>query len=231
MATPAKLSEFLDQSVAQAGDASLFQGAIVFVALNRMLDRVIQQALALDDYHRGSPSPWSHCFLLAEPYHGPATALIECSVRTKDNRVIWDEDHVDPIKVLSGEDVKSGRCQGQIADYDDPRVTRWGVKWLDNLLPSQRQEIAVDALDPKWAPYRYDFPGLLRDLIRLISGGAIDLPAGKNLLFCSAFGQSVYTDVLADHGHFAPGITDAGTSPDDLWYSDLGSRIGPMPAS
>ena len=230
MTVPGKLSEFLDQAAKQAGDPGLFEGAIIFVALNRTLDHLIQHALAAGDYHRGTPSPWSHTFLLAEAYHGPTTKLIECTVRSKDNKVIWDQDHADPIKIIWHKDVLSGVCRGEIGDYDDPRVGRWGVKWVPELLPAQRQALVADAADPKWQPYHYDFPGLLRELIRLISGGVIVPPPGQNLLFCSAFVQRVYTDVLGRDGHFAPGIRDEDTSPDDLWYPlGLGSRIGPTP--
>ncbi len=230
MGAPKRLSEFLQQAADQAGDPALFEGAIVFVALDRTLDHLIEQAMAAGDYHRGTPSPWSHTFLLAEPFNGPTTSLVECSVRSKDNKVIWDQDHADPIKIIWHKDVNSGVCRGRIGDYDDPRVNRWGVKWLPDLLPSQRQAIVTDASDAKWKPYHYDFPGLLRELIRLISGGAITPPGGKNLLFCSAFVQTVYTDVLGHHAKFAPGIKDDDTSPDDLWYPSLGSRIGPVPA-
>lgn len=89
-----------------------------------------------------------HFFLLAERYHGPTTSIVECSVRSKDNKVISDEDHADPIKILWHKDVKSGVCQGQIKDYDEYRVTRWGLKWLPDLLPSQRRDLVTDALSP-----------------------------------------------------------------------------------
>ena len=83
MDAPRRLSEFLQQAADQSGDPGLFEGAIVFVALNRPLDRLIQHTLAAGDYHRGTPSPWSHVFLLAERYHGPTTSIVECSVRSK----------------------------------------------------------------------------------------------------------------------------------------------------
>jgi hypothetical protein len=229
MTAPRRLSEFLKQAADQAGNPGLFEGAIIFVALERTLDRLIQNALAAGDYHRGTPSPWSHVFLLAEPYHGPETGLVECTVRSEENKIIWDQDHADPIAILWHKDVHSGICRGKVGDYDDNRVTRWGIKWLPELLPAQRRALVEDAEDPKWKPYHYDFPGLLRELIRLISGGAIVPPAGEHLLFCSAFVQEVYMDVLGLHGHFVAGVRDDDTSPDDLWYPTVGTKIGPAP--
>jgi hypothetical protein len=49
MGTPTKLSEFLEQAATQARDAHLFEGAIIFVAVDRALDKVLQQALAIGD--------------------------------------------------------------------------------------------------------------------------------------------------------------------------------------
>jgi hypothetical protein len=210
---------------ADAGAANL-KGAIAFVSLNRTLDRLIQHALGLGPYHRGKPSWWSHTFLLADAWNGPGTKIIECSVRSQDNKIIWDQDHVDPIKVLSDKDVISGVCTGTVADYDDSRVINWGVKWLPQLSSAQRDSLATDAADPKWKPYRYDFPGLLRELLRIATGGLVDPPPGPDLLFCSGFVQAVYVDVLGLPGDFAPSINTYDTTPDDLWYSPLGQTQG-----
>jgi hypothetical protein len=218
------LSQQLDALAARVGAGTL-EGALIFVCMERTLDRLIRYALALGPYHPGQAGPWSHVFLLAEPYHGPGTGIIECSVRTKGNKIIWDEDHkIDPIKILWHKDVKSGICTGTIADYDDPRVTNAGIKWLPALTTPQRDTIITNAQDPRWEPYHYDFPGLLRELIRLVSGGTIDPPPGHRLLFCSAFVQRVYSLALGQAGDFAVRIRDDDTTPDDLWYSPLGER-------
>ncbi len=226
MTTPTKLSEFLGQISADAGPPDVFKGAIVFVSLDRELDRLIQHALGLGPYHRGKPGWWSHTFLLAGPWNGPETPLIEATVRSKENKIIWDQDHADPIKILWHDDVESGICTGKVGDYDDPRVGNWGVKWLPHLYPGQRDAIVAAAQDPKWNPYHYDFPGLLRELLRLASGGLIDPPPGKDLVFCSAFVQASYIDALGNAGDFAPGVNTADSTPDDLWYSPLGQTQG-----
>jgi hypothetical protein len=228
---PAKLSELLGNLVASGVPAADLQGAIVFVRLERALDNLIRHALALGPYHPGRPSPWSHVFLLAEAYSGPATPIVDCTVRTKANRIIWDQDHdIDPIKILWHKDVKSGVCSGALDDYDDPRVPGWGVKWLQDLAPAERAALTAEATNPRWAPYHYDFPGLLRELLRLSSRGAIDPPPGKNLLFCSAFVQAVYSRVLGPKGDFAVRTRDDDTTPDDLWYSALGSAYPDLTA-
>jgi hypothetical protein len=231
MPQPVTLSEFLDQAVTQVSDPGIFEGGIVMVSLDRLLDRLIEYALAVDEYHPGTPSPWSHTFLLAEPYHGPTTEIVECTVRTKDNKIIWDQDHVNPLKILFHEDVNSGICHGTVGDYDDHRVRRWGIKWIPGLTPTQRHSLAQEATDPKWKPYHYDFPGLLRELIRLATQSMIKPAPGQDLLFCSAFVQRVYSNVLGNAGDFKPGIRDEDASPDDLWYPDLGTRIGPAQTS
>jgi hypothetical protein len=102
----------------------------------------------------------------------------------------------------------------------------WGVRWLPQLSTAQRDAIVTDALDPKWKPYHYDFPGLLRDLLRLASGGLIDPPPGKNLIFCSAFAQATYINALGVSGDFALDVATADSTPDDLWYSPLGQNQG-----
>jgi hypothetical protein len=209
-------------------DPASLQGAIVFVSLDRVLDNLIRTALALGDYHRGKPGIWSHVFLIVEPYRGPETEIAECTVRHPTGGLIWDEDgHLDPLEVLASKNVLSGICFGRVSDYDDRRVTRWGVKYLPRLAVTQRERIVMAATDPKWASYRYDFPGLLRSLIRLITGDVISPPAGKNLLFCSAFVQHVYVDALGDAGRFTKWINDDDATPDDLWYPNIGLAIGP----
>ena len=223
MAVPTRLSEFLESVILGEGAAPAI-GAIVFVSLDRTLDKLVQLGLGLGPYHRGRPSWWSHTFLLAGSWIGPITPILECSVRTEDNKIIWDEDYVDPIKLLRDENILSGICRGIVGDYDDPRVMNWGFKWLPELAATQRDALVADASDPKWKPYRYDFPGLLRELIRLATAGLIEAPAGSKRLFCSGFVQAVYANVLGAGGHFVPGIQTDDTTPDDLWYSPLGQH-------
>jgi hypothetical protein len=226
MGTPTKLSEFLSQIADDTGKPEAFKGAVVLVSLDRELDRLIQHALGMGPYHRGKPSWWSHTFLLGGPWIGAQTPVIEASVRSKDGDIIWDQDHADPIKILWHKDVESGICTGQVGDYDDQRVGNWGIKWLPHLASAELDAIVAAARDPKWNPYHYDFPGLLRELLRLASGGLIDPPPGKDLIFCSAFVQAVYVDALGPSGDFAPGIATADSTPDDLWYSPLGQTQG-----
>src|SRR5450759_4596167 len=97
-----KLSDVLATVQGQCPADDTRKCAIVFRALDRTLDHLIQSALSLDEYHRGLPSPWSHVILLADKYTGGATPTVECTVRDKKNRIIWDQDHANLINILSG---------------------------------------------------------------------------------------------------------------------------------
>ena len=95
-----KLTEFLEKSSAKHG-AAFLEGAIVFTELDRPLDQIIRQGLALGPYHPGKPAPWSHCFLLAETYHGGATKILDCSIRDDKNQIIWDSTLEKDVEMLA----------------------------------------------------------------------------------------------------------------------------------
>jgi hypothetical protein len=72
--------------------------------------------------------------------------------------------------------------------------------------------------------YTYDLPGLLRELVRLMTG--IIIPPGPKQMFCSAFNQAAYRRALGPLGDFNHRVADADMTPDDIWYSALGAQLG-----
>lgn len=217
------LSNFLGEIANQTSPEKL-EGAIVLVSLERTLDELIQKALALGPYHRGTASPWSHTFLLTQPYSGPGTQICECSIRNNNNEIIWDGDPAgDPLNIVLAQHVESGICVGTVADYDDDRVINKGVKFLPDISGVQRKALSASALAMQNGQIKYDLPGLFREAIRLTIG--IRLPPSPHLLFCSAFVQKIYRQVLGADGDFVPTLADEDTTPDDLWYPVKGTKF------
>jgi phospholipase C len=221
--TGTTLSTFL-QSLADQLTPESLRGAIILAALDRPIDHLIQLALGLGPYHPGEESPWSHTFLLADCYSGPGTPILDCTIRDAEGKVPWDE----PLdKLLSGGLTDAGGIYtGAVGDYDDPHVTRIGLKLLADLTEAERQKIVDEAGSLRAAGYRYDIPGLVRELVRLLTGIAV--PPGEKLLFCSAFCQAAYRSALGPKGDFAPAIANEDTTPDDLWYSARGIQHSPV---
>jgi hypothetical protein len=217
-----KTSDFLNGIAATHGPQTLL-GAMVFVGLDRPLDQVIRYALAIGPYHPGRPSPWSHCFLLADPYTDGSTRILDCTIRDANNGIIWNSKLDEDIKVLTtGFAGRAGGIYaGQVDDYDHPKVQHCGVKWLPILTPAQQQALVAAALDLQSQGYRYDMPGLVWELIRLLTGISAR-PAGQKLLFCSAFLATIYRNALGPAGDFAPKVASADATPDEVWYSTLG---------
>jgi hypothetical protein len=220
------LSSFLAK-VASGHDSDYLRGAIVFVSLDRAIDHLIRRGLSLGPFHPGEPSPWSHCFLIAEPYHGPATRILDCTIRNPDGSLVWDEDQnaLDKVKIvckgLAGK--AGGIYDGKISDYDDSRIVTHGVKVLEGLDEQQRQSLVHSAEALQQQGVRYDFPGLLRGFVRLLTG--IILPRSPRLLFCSAFVQKVYRDTFGDRGSFASTLSNQDITPDEIWYSAIGRNF------
>jgi hypothetical protein len=209
-----RLSAFLATVAADVGAAHL-KGAVVLVALQRPVDDLIRTALSLNPYHHGTESPWSHTFLIAETYSGVNTQILDCTIRSPDGTVAWTE----PLDQTLNEILhKSGGIySGHVRDYDDARVTHVGVKLLKTLSTAQCDAIIAAATALQAGHYYYDVPGLLRELIRLLTGIAI--PADPQRLFCSAFCQEAYRTALGSFGDFNPALATADITPDDIWYS------------
>lgn len=216
------LSAFLEQVASQSG-ADRLKGTIVLVALDRPIDHLIRQAQGLGPYHRGRPSPWSHTFLISDVFAGPATPILDCTIRDSEGRIAWDEKLEDVLK--TGIAKSGGIYTGRVDDYDDPRVTAFGVKCIFDLAPEDRDAVVTEAWRLHADGYHYDIPGLMRELVRLLTG--IEIPPGKKLLFCSGFCQAAYREALGDRGDFAPKIATADTTPDDIWFSPLGNGATP----
>jgi len=222
-----KLSEFLAQLAVQEGSAE-FRGAVVLTALDRPVDHLIQLALGLGPYHPGQRSPWSHCFLIAEDFHGPETAILDCTIRDpKTGGLLWDEPFEELLK--QGFTHLGSIYTGKVADYDDPRVTAHGLRLVRNLTTQDGAAVVAEGKKLQSAGYHYDIPGLVRELVRLLTG--IEIPVGHHLLFCSAFCQAAYRAALGARGDFAPSIATGDVTPDDIWYSALGARFEPRLAS
>jgi hypothetical protein len=214
------LSAALAAIQSNLGDEML-EGAVVFVSIDRTIDRLIQYALALGPHHPGSPSIWSHCFILLEPFTGPATRIADASIRDEHNVPIRDGE----MDLLLGAKVSSGVCSGTIADYDNLPLTAAGVKWLPDLGPESRHSICAVAQSGRWSACRYDVGGVLRELIRLMTAGIVTIPAPENPVSSAGHVQAAYfepTEVL-----FAQIAGDAVT-PDDIWYSTVGLSAGPF---
>ena len=96
------------------------------------------------------------------------------------------------------------------------------MKYVLGLEPAERDAIVAEALKLQAAEYQYDIPGLLRELARLLIGA--EIPPGDKLLFCSGFCQAAYRNALGPKGDFAPGVLTLDTTPDTIWYSDLGNE-------
>ncbi|KAA0250601.1 MAG: hypothetical protein EDX89_22635 [Acidobacteria bacterium] len=216
------LSTFLQQIATESGPERL-KGAVVLAALDRPIDDLIRQAQGLGPYHRGKPSPWSHTFLIADVYSGPATPILDCTIRDSQGRVAWDEKLDEVLK--TGIARSGGIYTGRIDDYDDPRVTAVGVKCIFDLSAEDRDAIVAAGRALQAEGYHYDIPGLLRELVRLLMG--IEIPPGEKLLFCSGFCQAAYRNALGARGDFAPEIATADTTPDDIWFSPLGNGVKP----
>jgi len=194
-------------------------GAIVLCSLERPLDEAILHSQSLGPYHRGKPGEWSHTFLIAGPWAAEHTPILDCTIRDpKTGAVDWNEDLLD---VLRGGIANSGGIYAGLAkDYDDPRIHPVAIKWLPSLTPEQRAAIVTAAMAIQSQDYHYDVPGLLRELLRLLT--QIPVPAGNRLLFCSGFCQKAYRAALGLQGNFTDQVADEDTTPDDLWYSPLG---------
>ena len=215
-------SDFLNTVASTHGSDTLL-GAMVFLALDRPLDQAIRYALALGPYHPGQPSPWSHCFLLAAPYTDGSTAILDCTIRDSNNAIIWDSTLAEDIQVLSAGFAgrAGGIYSGRVDDYDNPKVQACGVKWLPTLTPARRNSLVAAAQALQQQGYHYDLPGLVWELIRLLTG-AVVRPPDQKLLFCSAFLATLYRSALSSDGDFAPKTASADTTPDEIWYSSLG---------
>ena len=208
-------------------------GAIVLVAMDRGLDRFIQAAMGLDCYHPGHPSPWSHCFLIAEPLNmqDPAsTAILDCTIRDDDpehNYPIKWEDSVSIIEVIRIITNHEGRVYDtahdgvRLGDYDDSRVQPVGVKLIQGLTDDQRAAIVDGGVSVRNEGVHYDFAGLFRVLFEMLFHIT---PKPDESYFCSAFCQEAYRRGIGKLGDFKPGTNSHDVSPDDIWYLDVGER-------
>jgi hypothetical protein len=217
------LSSFLEK-VGSGRENDYLQGGIVFVSLDRTIDHLIRRGLSLGPFHPGTPSPWSHCFLIAEAYHGPETHILDCTIRNKDGSLVWDEDRniLDTVTIvckgLAGK--AGGIYDGKVSDYDDSRILTRGVKIVGSLSAQERAHLIRTARALQQQGFRYDFPGLLRGFMRLLTG--IKMPGSARLLFCSAFVQNVYLASIGEPGRFAPAVLSQDITPDEIWYSSTG---------
>ncbi len=207
------------------------EGAMAFVALDRPLDQVIRHMSALGPHHPGEASPWSHCFLIAEEFHGLKTKILDCSIRDSRNRILWDSTLEEDIDVLAnGIRGREGRIySGHVSDYDHEKVQDCGLYFLPELNAMERHKIVRVAANLQRRGYRYDLPGLVRELVRLLIGVTWK-PGKRRLLFCSAFLATVYRTSLGKKWDIARGIASVDITPDEIWYSGVGAREQSLPA-
>jgi hypothetical protein len=220
------LSDFLND-IAQQYGADALHGAMAFAMIKRPVDELIAHALTFGPYHRGKPSPWSHCFLLTEPYRGKETSILDCTIRDAQGNVAWESTLEETLEILKDAGSPKGAgaiYSGKVGDYDNAdRVTALGVRWLPGLAVAERAGIVSAGLDLQRQGYAYDLPGLMRELVRLLTG--VVVPPADKRLFCSAFLQACYRRALGNVGVFNPDLVDADTTPDDIWYSPKGLGV------
>jgi hypothetical protein len=217
-----KVSEFVANVAHDVGNEAL-QGAIILVAIDRPLDHVIQNSLALGPYHPGTPSPWSHTFLLAEAFKGAETRILDCTIRDKDDHIAFDLSLEDMIKTVLN---KAGRVySAKLGDYDIDKVHPVGVTLIPDATTAEKEKIIAAGLDLQKQGIHYEFLGLVRELIALLFG--IRLPPVGPDLFCSAFCQVCYRDAFGinSKGDFRPGVNSKDVTPDDIWFSERGKNF------
>jgi hypothetical protein len=220
------LTEFLNAAAVQYGANHLI-GAVVEMSLERPMDELIQQFEALGPYHRGTPGEWAHCFII-DQYTPAGSTVLEATIRDDETgAIIWNATLEEMIDFISQPGGSGGIYKSAATDYDDPRVHPLGLKIVQGLSDAQRSSIVTAGEGFLNDGYHYDVPGLFRELIRLLTG--ITLPAGDKLLFCSSYVQAIYRAALGEPaGNFVPStVRSVDVTPDDLWYSELGTQIRP----
>jgi hypothetical protein len=217
------LVEFLTDFAAKRGPQSL-EGAILLLRLDRPIDDLVASAMGLGDYHKGTPSRWSHNVLVTAPFgtkDPKKIPILDCTIRDKNGKVDWKTDFSQVLtKPL---DKQGGIYKGWIGEYADDRVYDYGVKYISGLTASQRRDIVAAGKALYAQKYFYDIPGLFRKLVYYLT--KIQLPPTNGLLYCSAFCQQAYSDALGVH--FQPNIRNEDTTDDDIWYSSVGDSYAP----
>ena len=221
-----KVSEFVASVASNVGNDAL-QGAIILVAIDRPLDKLIQKSLALSCHHPGQPSPWSHTFLLAGPFAGANTPILDCTVRDKDGNISFKMTLIEIIKTIV--DKNGGVYSSKLCDYDIDAVHPVGVKLIPDATPAEMASIVATGLDLQKKKIHYEFLGLVRELIAMLTRIRIK-PAGPDL-FCSAFCQVCYRAAFGfgptSRGDFLPAVDSKDVSPDDIWFSRKGANYPP----
>lgn len=221
------LPDFL-RAAAQRYGAAALDGAIVFVNLDRETDRLIIWGMERDPVYKGRPSRFSHTFLLAGPYDGAHTPILDMTIRDEHDRVDWDVTFREEMEALATGIVgRAGRVyRGAVSDYDHPKTTAVGLKLLRHLSAAQRAKIVEKAEGIREEGYHYDLVGLGREAAEYMG---IELPVKKDYkgLFCSAFVQRAYRRALGRVAGDFSSESDVSTSPNDLWYGALGDQVTP----
>jgi hypothetical protein len=222
-----KVSDFVGSVASTVGNDAL-QGAIILVAIDRDLDRMIQKSLALDCFHPGKPSPWSHTFLLAAPFTGPDTPILDCTIRDEKGHIAFKLKLIDMIKTVLNK--AGGVYSSKLSDYDIDQVHPVGVKLIPDATLAERVSVVAIAIDLQKKKIHYEFLGLVRELIRMLFPFIPIKPLGPDL-FCSAFCQFCYRAAFGtgptSKGDFLPGLDSKDVSPDDIWFSRAGANYPP----
>jgi hypothetical protein len=184
--------------------------------------------MGLGDYHKGTPSRWSHNVLVTDPFGTKDTKkirILDCTIRDKNGKVAWKTDFWEVLtKPL---DKQGGIYKGRIGEYADRRVYDYGIKYIPGLSAGDRKNIVARGKALRAEHYYYDIPGLFRKLIYFLSG--IQLPPRRGLLYCSAFCQKAYVKALGPNAQFQKKIRTEDTTDDDIWYSTVGDCYSQSP--
>jgi hypothetical protein len=138
---------------------------------------------------------------------------------------LWNSTLKESIEVITAglAGKEGGIYSGHISDYDNDKILNCGICFLPDILQNQRQNLVSAGYQLQGEGYKYDLPGLVRQLVRLLTG--IVIPQGEQkLLFCSAFLAMVYINVLGNQWNIVPNISPVNITPDDIWYTSPGQK-------
>lgn len=168
----------------------------------------------------GSPSYWSHAFLITSPLSQTAPG----NRSPRDSAWIW-ESTLEPGGVFSRFFDRNGVGPRRIADYRQARFDLFSAHSVPNfavlavtLTDAERKAILDRADDPDVDQLQYDLLGLLGTWYAYLTQRASrpnPLSEG-HAIYCSAYVQLAYDAAGID---LSPGAHQRNTSPEHLWQA------------
>ncbi len=178
--------------------------------------RRAQELLRVD----GTPSYWSHAFLIASPLANTAAGNRSAG----SSAWIW-ESTLEPDTRFSRFSDRNGVAPRRISDYSRAKFDLFHAHCAPNvavlsisLSPAEREAILQRADDPDVDQLRYDLLGLLGTWFAYLTNRAVHrnpLSEG-NGVHSSAYAQLAYDAAGID---LAPGAHQRNTSPEHIWQA------------